>query len=196
MRTVVTFKTQALIDVVKILNDTNRTKERQQAHFYIESLCRAHLPFLNVLINGYRAAATDAFAFEVSEWDVPIWFFSIDGDHEVIHLVPYATLNGFPAIRDGMGNDAKLIEANFAKPDEVQLAVNESRLPGELDLFDAWNLYYRGRFAECIRALVTSIEVMLEDRLEATLAGSRPLWENWWCVGKRVVLEIRDECGA
>ncbi len=43
--------------------------------------------------------------------------------------------------------------------------------------------------------VLPSCTVPLVDTVVGT-NRSRPLWENWWCVGKRVVLEIRDECGA
>jgi len=53
------------------------------------SLCEAHLPIVNELIQRYRLAACDYVAYEVSPWDVPIWYLNHDGEGYLAVLVPY-----------------------------------------------------------------------------------------------------------
>ena len=107
---------------------------------------------------------------EVSEWDVPIWFLTSDQHTVAVSLVPYANIDEYPEIG---GPDGEPHETYFATPVEVQTFIDRPHLPGEIDLMDAWSLYYRGRFGECVRTLVTAIEVVLEDRLENCAEAAR-----------------------
>ena len=57
---------------------------------YLKELCTAHIPIINRLIQGYRLATYDYFAFEVAPWDVPRWFVERMGHGGVSSLLlPY-----------------------------------------------------------------------------------------------------------
>jgi hypothetical protein len=49
-------------------------KRSRSAHHYLTSFCAAHIEIVNRLIQQYRLSTYDYFAYEVSPWDVPIWF--------------------------------------------------------------------------------------------------------------------------
>ena len=52
----------------------------------------------------------------------------------------------------------------FVEPNDIEKALDSPELPGEIDLLDAWSLYYRGRQSDAIRSLITSLEVLLEAK--------------------------------
>src|SRR5208283_3767215 len=59
-----------------VLNAANRKESPQRANgakLYLSELCSAHIPVINKLIQTYRLATYDYFAFEVAPWDVPQW---------------------------------------------------------------------------------------------------------------------------
>jgi hypothetical protein len=59
---------------------------------------------------------------------------------------------------------------SLVEPLDLQKSLELPDLPGEVDLLDAWSLYYRGRQSDAVRSIVTSIEVLLEARLRNALA--------------------------
>jgi len=136
---------------------------------YFKSLTYAHFPFLNKAITAYRRSAMDPFAMEVSEWDVPVWFLNIGDAVKRISLIPYADNNRFP--RMVSKNTVVSEPIRLSTGAEVQSALDLGEMPGDADLLDAWALYYRGRFGDAIRSLVTAIEVVLEDSLRKALVA-------------------------
>jgi hypothetical protein len=84
-----------------------------------------------------------------------------------ISLVPYADLDSFPQQISTARNSHEPIHLSTGA--EVQAALISGELPGDDELLDAWALYYRGRFGDAIRSLVTSIEVVLEANFKAAL---------------------------
>ena len=62
-------------------NWTERAIPRLRADqmVYRASLCEAHVPVVNELIQRYRLLTYDYFAHQVSAWDVPIWYVKHDG---------------------------------------------------------------------------------------------------------------------
>ena len=70
--------------VLRIHSDCNkdvlaasREKDRQKECglcFISQSFCEAHFDIVNRLIQQYRLATYDYFAYELSPWDIPIWF--------------------------------------------------------------------------------------------------------------------------
>lgn len=97
MRTVVVFEIQAMenafnshaiaIKASESLLTQNRMKNRSNQ--YLQSLAFAHIPFLNQLITSYRSASLDPYAFEVSEWDVSVWYAEDENQVQRIGLMPY-----------------------------------------------------------------------------------------------------------
>ena len=172
-RTVLTIHTRAIEDCVRASNEGGR--RTFDASMYLQCLAYAHIPFVNRIVNAYRRATGDPFAVEVTAWDVPTWFLSLGDRTVAIPLVPYATMDRFPAARRVEGGTAEPIHLGSAA--EVQGALAAGEFPGEVDLLDAWALYYRGRFGDAVRSLTTAIEVALEFRLKGALM-SRGLSEQ------------------
>ncbi|MEZ6035505.1 MAG: hypothetical protein R3C17_20605 [Planctomycetaceae bacterium] len=137
------------------------------AREYFSALAKAHLPFVNKLINGYRAATYDPFATEITEFDVPGWFLVVDGSLKPIYLMYTLCRDEFPITRVFATSEASPVF--LESPDVVEAAMRNPLVPGEAELLDAWSLCYRGRFSECIRSAVTAVEVLLEDKLRHSL---------------------------
>jgi hypothetical protein len=58
----------------------------------------------------------------------------------------------------------------FVEANDIEGTLNLPEVPGEVDLLDAWSLYYRGRQSDAIRSLITSLEVLLEAKLSEYLS--------------------------
>jgi hypothetical protein len=127
--------------------------------FYLEELCRAHIPVANKLIQAYRLATYEYFPFEVAPWDVPIWYVQRDGEHKRCLLVPYRGWDHRPVVHelDGKASFYKLIETT-----ELQSAISVHGTQGELELLDALNLMERGDYSGAVRRVTTAIEVVVE----------------------------------
>ena len=163
-RTLVSIKTKVLEDALVAIQQSGRRVT--DAQIYFRSFVHAHLPFVNKTINAYRRAGTDPFTAEVTEWDVPVWYIDVDENFIPISLIPYKESDGPPAIitREGETNAVTFTEAN-----DIEKALVLPEVPGEIDLLDAWSLYYRGRQGDAIRSLITALEVLLEARLREHL---------------------------
>jgi hypothetical protein len=166
-RTLISIKTAILGDTLLALGESGQ--RRVDAETYFTSFVRAHLPFVNSIVNAYRRAAADPFALEVTEWDIPVWYIDVDEKFIPIQLVPYKRSDEFPVI-GSPGEQAKKI--TFVEASDLEKALNSPETPGEIELLDAWSLYYRGRQADAIRSLITSIEVLLEAKLREYLANA------------------------
>ncbi len=165
-RTLLTLQTRALTDSIKALQEAGR--RQVDAGMYFQALAYAHLPYVNKVIDSYRSVSSDPFALKVAEWDVPLWFASL-GDHlTVISLLPYAINDQYPTV---FRKDAGQQPIQFASEQEVQAALNTADTPGRNELLDAWSLYYRGRYEDAIRSLITAIEIVLEAKLREVLAN-------------------------
>ncbi|MGO8944079.1 MAG: hypothetical protein ACLQJ7_10440 [Syntrophobacteraceae bacterium] len=163
-RSIITLHTRALEDCSNAVDESGRRSV--DATMYFRCLATAHFPFVNSIINAYRKSTTDPFAMEVTEWDVPVWFLSIGDRFRRISLMPYADIEGFPQ----MFKDGSSQPIHLSTMEEVQAALKAGEVPGDSDLLDAWALYYRGRYGDAIRYLVTAIEVVLEYKLRDALA--------------------------
>lgn len=134
---------------------------------YLTAMATAHIPFLNRLITSYRSTSLDPFAFEVSEWDVPVWYASHDVSLIRIGLMPYWDSDTFPAV-NLRGETVPFVATTL---DEVQAQARTTVAPGKLELLDAYSLMYRGRFGDAVRSAVTDIEVAVESQLSRLLYG-------------------------
>ncbi len=126
------------------------------------------MPFVARLVNAYQVVSADPFAFEVGESELPFWFAETAGQWIGIPLVPYATFDEYPYLRDFSGSRSIF---GFAKEESLRAALTEEPFPGQIELLDAWSLYYRGKFAEAIRLLATAVEIALEHVFSRFLAG-------------------------
>ena len=163
-RTLISIKTNVLEDAIAAIQESGR--RRVDAQMYFRSFVHAHLPFVNKTINAYRRAGADPFTAEVTEWDIPVWYIDADENFIPISLIPYKESDGPPVTITPAGetNAITFVEAN-----DIEEALILPEVPGEIDLLDAWSLYYRGRQSDAIRSLVTSLEVLLEAKLREYL---------------------------
>jgi hypothetical protein len=168
-RTLISIKTNVLEDAVAAIQEGGR--RHIDAQMYFRSFVHAHLPFVNKTINAYRRAGNDPFAAEVTEWDIPVWYVDADKDFIPISLIPYKETDHLPVSITAAGQANPIA---FVQTSEIEEALGVPEVPGEVDLLDAWSLYYRGRQSDAIRSLVTALEVLLEARLREYLskAGS------------------------
>lgn len=130
---------------------------------YLIELCRAHIPVINKLVQGYRLATYDYFAFEVSPWDVPRWLVERDNKGASALLVPYRGWDVKPSIFEAP--DRAPVPYQLIKADDLNLKSAESASRGELELLDALNFMERGDYSGAVRRITTAIEVMVEAAL-------------------------------
>jgi hypothetical protein len=145
---------------------------------YFASLCEAHIPVINELVNRYRLLTYDYFAYEVSAWDIPIWH--VRGGtlgHFAVPLFDYLSIDGRPKIYPKfMKTDATEEEREdfylleLTTGDQLEGTTSASASPGEMDLLDARNLMERGDYSGAIRRTTTAIEVLVEYVLKVELS--------------------------
>ncbi|MGA3098347.1 MAG: hypothetical protein ABSF25_17990 [Bryobacteraceae bacterium] len=163
-RTLISIKTNVLEDALAAIQESGR--RRVDAQIYFRSFVHAHLSFVNKTINAYRRAGTDPFSVEVTEWDTPVWYIDADDIFTSISLIPYKDFDCLPVAITPAG---EINAIAFVEASDIENALNLPEIPGEIDLLDAWSLYYRGRQSDAIRSLVTSLEVLLEVKLREYL---------------------------
>ena len=126
---------------------------RPSVALYLQSLCGAHIPVLNKLIQTYRLATYDYFAFEVAPWDVPYWYIDRDGNFARCILVPYRDWDHRPA--ELVPGGRRFLQ--YIEPPQFSKRMSAAPSPGELELMDAMNLMERGNYSDAIRRVTTSI---------------------------------------
>lgn len=169
-KSVVRIHSRANSDVLDAAADAEAPPPRsREAQYYLQALCEAHLPILNRLIQGYRLHTYDFFAYEVSPWDVPVWYVHRPGaGSERVVLFDYATWDRKPQIGP---MDGDLVTYRLTIPPDLQDALDTlAPTPGELELLDALNLMERGDYTGAVRRVTTAIEAVVEDELRKQLA--------------------------
>ena len=165
-KTVLLIHSECSKDVV--VASRQKDQRRRPALLYLQSFCEAHLEVVNRLIQQYRLATYDYFAYEVSPWDVPVWFLKL-GTHSVrIILQDYATWDQKPRIVSGVSGGRKE-RYKLIDPSELQAALGLRPSAGELELLDALNFMERGDYSEAVRRIVTAIEAQTEFLLRKEL---------------------------
>lgn len=142
-------------------------KELPAVRLYRSELCRAHVPVVNRLVQQYRLATYDYFAYEVAPWDIPRWGIERDGHYVASMLVPYREWDFKPLIfpkPDAAPTIYQLIEAA-----DLQKQISAVASAGEHELLDALNLMERGDYSGAVRRVTTSIEVLVEDVVRAEI---------------------------
>jgi hypothetical protein len=142
---------------------------------YLASLCRAHIPVVNKLLQGYRLATYDYFPYEVSPWDVPFWMIERDAKSARSCLVPYRQWDlkprGFATpfeelakkILAGEKLDAPTLPYKLIEEGELQDGISIFAAPGEFELLDSLNLMERGDYSGAVRRITTALEVIVES---------------------------------
>jgi hypothetical protein len=129
------------------------------AAIYRAELCRAHIPVLNRLIQHYRLATYDYFAFEVAPWDVSSWMLEREGRSVTAFLLPYKEWDYKPELIDEDGNETVY---ELISHQDLAAVMDGPVSPGELELMDALNLMQRGDYSGAVRRVTTAIEVAVE----------------------------------
>jgi len=101
-KTVLKIKSRCNEDVWNTTQEPDDEKKRSISYraamngirFYLASLCRAHIPVVNRLLQGYRLATYDYFPYEVSPWDVPFWM--IERSAKAFGHASFLTETGIP----------------------------------------------------------------------------------------------------
>jgi hypothetical protein len=123
---------------------------------YFAALCAGHIPVVNEVIVRYRLATYDYFPFEVSPWDVPVWFVQAAQGHVMVPLLPHRSWDDKPLVNGEL--------MSLITPDELS-AARTTPEPGEVELLDGLMLMERGDYAGAVRRVVTAVEVIVESRL-------------------------------
>jgi hypothetical protein len=142
-----------------------RPGEHNAGQIFLQELCRIHLPIINKLIQGYRLATYDYFAFEVAPWDVPVWRVERNGDSIQCRLVPYRGWDHRPLVGPWKSQEPPnfytLIDGH-----RLQAEMQTVGTPGELEVMDALNLMERGDYSGAVRRITTALEVVVEAIVE------------------------------
>ncbi|MBN2291703.1 MAG: hypothetical protein JXM70_04720 [Pirellulales bacterium] len=177
MKTVIVFQPVAKEDAVlalqghqdPALSESARIRRINRAQNYLQSLAYAHIPFLNTLISSYRITSHDPFAFQVSQWDVPIWFAELNGKFARVSLMPYWEQDWFPTLYSLSRSDRSPIHLTDHKAISAQ--AETSFVPGLMEILDARSLYFRGHIDSAVRSAVTAIEIVLETQISKLLSN-------------------------
>ncbi|WIG18398.1 hypothetical protein [Kocuria rosea] len=144
-----------------------------EAKIYLASLCDAHIPVLNDLIQRYRLASYDYHPYEVAPWDVPVWLVAAPAGTATVRLLPYSEWDRKPVIHDQHKTgdpDAGATSFRFTDPATVSATDPVQTTPGEFELLDARSMMERGDYTGSVRRSVTAIEAVVEHALSSELA--------------------------
>ncbi|MEZ6049544.1 MAG: hypothetical protein R3C11_28990 [Planctomycetaceae bacterium] len=171
-RTLLQFQSQILDDALKALFEVEPNR-RNSANFYFSCFATGHIPIINKLINAYRHSSTDPYAYELSSWDVPLWFIN-DFDPPIpISLNFYLTNDCFPEFetRNHSRDSEQLISEQYhaANTSEIESRLQTAEIPGEIELLDGWSQFHSGRFGDAVRSFVTAIEIIFEHKITQLL---------------------------
>jgi hypothetical protein len=162
-KTVLRMAARAHADVFRDRSEGYPSQRREQ-EAYFASLCEAHLPVVNELIQRYRLLTYDPFAYEVSAWDVPIWVLNQGGAGYGAVIVPYKEWDAKPVTveaGDAVGDPNKVQQFEWASLDDLTAAASSDATPGEFDLLDARSLMERGDYSGAVRRTTTAIETIV-----------------------------------
>lgn len=179
-RTVVKIVSRAHEDVLAALSAEEGALPRRgaEAEAYVASLCEAHVPVLNAVVQRYRLATYDYVPYEVAPWDVPVWTVTGPGGFAAVPLLPYARWDRRPVIGDqDRTGDPALTAFRFTDPAGLRAADPAGASPGEFELLDARSLMERGDYTGAVRRSVTAIEAAVEGALRAELGKAHPAAE-------------------
>jgi hypothetical protein len=171
-KTVLRLQTRGHADAFRDVGDDEPPRVAEEHVVYWASLCEAHLPVINELIQRYRLASYDYFAYEVCPWDVPVWQLKHREEGVTAVLLTYKRWDEKPVIlEDGKepGDPPVARPFEFARADDLETLQSSAATPGEFDLLDARSLMERGDYTGAVRRTVTAIEAVLEWALSSEL---------------------------
>lgn len=151
--------------VLDLINQDEKPKH--SAYEYLKSFCGAHIEVINHIVQCYRLSTYDYFAYEVSPWDVPIWFIRSEIVYEKIVLLMYANWDMKPVIYENKIDPPE--PYSLIEPSALQAGMTTKPSAGEVELLDALNFMERGDYSDAIRRITTAIEAQLEYNLRQEL---------------------------
>lgn len=164
-RTVLRLRSTAHSDVFSAVRDSDEPdalpRRQLEAEAYLASLCEAHLPVVNDLIQRYRLATYDYFAYEVSAWDVPVWTVDAPSGGATIRLLPYWGWDTKPVLVVPDRPDRPPRPFRFTDATTLQETMPANATPGELELLDARSLMERGDYTGAVRRTATALEAVV-----------------------------------
>ncbi len=148
-----------------VLAVAQRYDKPSSAGLYLRALCEAHFPVINNILQQYRLSTYDYIPYEVSPWELPVWFIESKQGTIKIVLLDYSAWDEKPILSaKGSSERWKLIEAT-----ELQSAMTSKPGAGEYELSDALNLMERGDYSGAVRRITTAIEAQLQSALRQSL---------------------------
>jgi hypothetical protein len=145
-------------------------KDRPSHSIYLAELCRAHLPIVNHLVQSYRLATYDYFAFEVAPWDVPHWLVERAGQSVSCMIVPYRAWDAKPLIFPK--SEGPPVQYQLIAGRDLANQLSAVSTLGEFELLDALNLMERGDYSGAVRRIATAIEVVVETEVKKAVEAA------------------------
>jgi len=176
-KTMLRLKAYAHDDAFRVPRLTEPPRVQVEHEAYWSSLCEAHIPVVNELIQRYRLVTYDYFPYEVSAWDVPVWFLKHHDSGYIAVLLPYKTWDDKPAVYEPAaeaGQPDQRRPFQFTTCDALAAASSHDATPGEFDLLDARSLMERGDYTGAVRRTITAIEAVVEWALRIELQSQYP----------------------
>lgn len=176
-KTVLRFEALGHESAFREIGEDEPPRAHRECEAYWASLCEAHIPLVNELIQRYRLVTYDYFAYEVSAWDVPVWYLKHQNQGFTATLLPYMGWDVKPVtIEDGDGEGAppRVEPFEWATLLDLNAVRSDDASPGEFDLLDARSLMERGDYTGAVRRTVTAIEAILEWALIQELSKLYP----------------------
>jgi hypothetical protein len=176
-KTVLALDAMAHPDAFKEPTDTDRPAVARQHELYWQSLCEAHIPVVNELIQRYRYTSYDYFPYEVSAWDVPVWTLIFQERQCRAVLIPYRDWDQRPFIvevRSAPEVEPTRSQFSWTDASSLQDVKSSDASPGEYDLLDARSLMERGDYTGAIRRTVTAMEALVGWKLRIELEKRYP----------------------
>jgi hypothetical protein len=174
-KTVLRLTVRAHVGAFRQLLESDRPRATAEQEAYRASLCEAHIPIVNELIQRYRLVTYDYVPYEVSAWDVPVWYVKFAGNGYRTMLVPYKEWDAKPVVIESPEapyTEPTLREFEWTRPHDLTSATSAAATPGEFDLLDARSLMERGDYTGAVRRTVTALEAVLRWALVHELGKS------------------------
>jgi hypothetical protein len=173
-RTILRFEARCHVGVTDGLT-ADLPRRQNESETYLASLCEAHIPFVNEVIQRYRLSTYDYLALEVSAWQVPVWFVHFRSGMVPVRLFNAADWDQKPRVAPGpFGSELPPMtqwpELEFATCEELSATSAADATPAELELLDGRALMERGDYTGAIRRTTTALEVVVGIALETELA--------------------------
>jgi hypothetical protein len=134
-KTVLRLKARGHTDAFREVGEDEHPRVEAEHVAYRTSLCEAHIPVINELIQRYRLTSYDYFAYEVSPWDVPVWQLGHAGDGLTAVLLTYKRWDEKPVVlEDGPEPGAPPVARpfEFVTGRDLEAIATSEATPGEL----------------------------------------------------------------